>query len=166
MRIGNDPEGPWDMMSPEDEILTPEERSTNPDLSAAAAVAKQRMEMIEARTKELRDRINKFPKHSRRQEVMARIIDRENLYEDELKNLRMAGTQGKDLFMEFQCKCERTVSYIYLSKDYKNPDYLVKMTNSPRRQVPFKHPGGTVLLKINMWNDSMEEIHRWEDDDE
>ena len=68
--------------------------------------------------------------------------------------------------MEYQCKGEKTVSYIYLTEDYKNPDYTLRMLGKPRKNVPFEHPGGTVLLKINMCDGSIVEIHRWKEEDE
>ena len=69
MRIGNDSEGPWDMIPSEDETFTPEDRATNPDLAAAAAVAKQHQALMEKKAKEFRDRLNNMPSHLRREEV-------------------------------------------------------------------------------------------------
>ena len=139
--------------------LSPQDRSTDPDLTSVAAITKKHCAEMETRRKILQNSINTPHSYARREEVLSRIILHDHLRETELKNIRLSSNDTGDQFMEFHSE-NRPFIYVYFKKEYTHPSYLT----SDHDTVPLNHPGATVLLKIDARHGTVTEIHRWEDE--
>jgi hypothetical protein len=122
------------------------ERPTRPDISPL-------------RIKASRAKIERTTQISRRQEVMDKICEVDSLRPEKVKNVRMFSIKGRDTLIEHRCH-ETGNTYLYVTKEHpKVPDFY-----SFDRSLTClsRHPGATVLLRIN-WFEEVTEIHRWDD---